>query len=295
MQARRNQNEAERKILDDTFQVKAFNNWIKSVLISEYTSLMCGVLEHKLDLRKGNNEKLLHVLDIGCGRGQDIKKWQLARVKYMVATDFSEECLKVYEERWSHNQPFKLYTTAADFTKFDLYKKIEHSYYDIVSAQFCLHYMFKSKESVENGLTSILSNLLIGGYFMATIPDSYTILKKIKERGNQLADGSRVYNNKYFSIKIDKTHFPDPFGNEYGFYFQNAVGSKSEETGEIKYTYEYLISLDHLDEMMKRQGMEEVDSDNFLEFYKKYRNKDKYKSLFSKMGLNFGTGQFIEK
>ena len=131
----------------------------------------------------------------------------------MLATDFSEECLRVYEERWSHHQPFRLYTAAADFTKFELYKKVEHSYYDIVSAQFCLHYMFKTKENVETGLTSILSNLLIDGYFIATIPDSYTILKKIKERGNQLPDGSREYHNKYFSIKINKTHFPEPFGN----------------------------------------------------------------------------------
>jgi ubiquinone/menaquinone biosynthesis C-methylase UbiE len=29
------------------------------------------------------------VLDIGCGRGQDILKWKEAKVKYMVACDFS--------------------------------------------------------------------------------------------------------------------------------------------------------------------------------------------------------------
>jgi len=43
---------------------------------------------------------------------------------------------------------------------------------------------------------------LIGGVFIATIPDSYTILKKIKEKGVKQSDGSHVYGNKYFSIKF---------------------------------------------------------------------------------------------
>jgi hypothetical protein len=37
---------------------------------------------------------------------------------------------------------------------------------------------------------------------MATIPDSYTILKKINEKGQVQADGSKVYGNKYFSIRF---------------------------------------------------------------------------------------------
>ena len=78
----------------------AFNNWIKAVLIQTQTKKMCNKIERQLDLHRGTNSKLLHVLDIGCGRGQDISKWRLARVRYMVAVDFSEECVKKYEERW---------------------------------------------------------------------------------------------------------------------------------------------------------------------------------------------------
>jgi len=39
--------------------------------------------------------------------------------------------------------------------------------------------MFKTEEGLRNGLNSIFSNLLIGGVFIATIPDGYTILKKV--------------------------------------------------------------------------------------------------------------------
>lgn len=49
----------------------------------------------------------------------------------------------------------------------------------MVSAQFCFHYMFGSEKGLKAGLSSILSNLLVGGVFMATIPDSYVIVKKV--------------------------------------------------------------------------------------------------------------------
>lgn len=61
---------------------------------------MCSKIEQKLDLKKGGDRNILHVLDVGCGRGQDILKWKLARVQYMVAIDFSEECVKTYEDKW---------------------------------------------------------------------------------------------------------------------------------------------------------------------------------------------------
>lgn len=182
---------------------------------------MCRLIEKELDLKSSTDTKLLHVLDIGCGRGQDIPKWRFARVQYMVAVDFSDECVKSYEERWRGcREPYQLYTLVQDFTSRNLYYEIEHSLYDIVSAQLCFHYMFGTEEGLRQGLASILSNLLIDGVFIATIPDSYTIIKKIEEKGVLQADGSKVYGNKYFSIKFDKTNFSSPYGNVYGFYLE---------------------------------------------------------------------------
>lgn len=171
----------------------------------------------------------------------------------MVASDFSEECVRVYEERWRQKEPYQLHTVVADFTTTKMYNQIEHSFYDIVSAQFCFHYMFKSEKNIVEGLHSILSNLLIGGVFIATIPDSYSILRKIKEKGKKEGD-STVYGNKYFSMKFTTTHFTEPFGNQYGFYLEDAVGSKDED-GNIQYTNEWLISLDHLEKLLQVQGV----------------------------------------
>lgn len=137
----------------------------------------------------------------------------------MMATDFSSECIKEYEKRWNElNQPYRLYAAVEDFTKQDLYFKVDHSYYDMVSAQFCFHYMFGTEKGLKTGLNSIFSNLLIDGVFIATIPDSYTILKKVHEKGIKQKDGSTVYGNRYFSIRFKNTKFTKPFGNIYEFY-----------------------------------------------------------------------------
>ncbi len=113
-----------------------------------------------------------------------------------------------------------------DFTKFQLYNKIQHAYFDIVTAQLCFHYMFKTKQGLQYGLASILSNLLVGGVFIATIPDAYTILRKINEKGKKI-DGYTYYGNKYFSLKFQKTAFSDIQNNEYGFYQKDSVGDKN--------------------------------------------------------------------
>lgn len=79
-------------------------------MIQTQSKSICKQLERILDLRSSNNP-LLHVLDIGCGRGQDISKWRLARIAYMVANDFSSDCVKTYEERWrAAHHPYRLLT-----------------------------------------------------------------------------------------------------------------------------------------------------------------------------------------
>ena len=86
--------------------------------------------------------------------------------------------------------------------------------------------MFGSEKGLKAGLSSILSNLLVGGIFMVTIPDSYVIVKKMNEQGVDQADGSRVIGNKYFSIRFEQTSFSQPYNNKYGFYLEESVGSK---------------------------------------------------------------------
>lgn len=52
-----------------TSDLRKFNNWIKSVLISTYTQKTQSFLNDKKCLGK------LSILEIGCGKGGDLPKW----------------------------------------------------------------------------------------------------------------------------------------------------------------------------------------------------------------------------
>lgn len=193
----------EQKRAHPTFKLRGFNNWIKAVLIQKESKKLCESLKAD-SLSKEAKKSLLNVLDIACGRGQDILKWKEASVANMVANDFSQSCVKAYEERWRQaNKPYSLLTINQDFTSLDLYDKVKHLFYHIVSAQFCFHYMFSSQKALNNGLYSILTNLHVGGIFMATIPDKDVIWKKVNQEGKVQLDGSKIFGNKYYSIKFE--------------------------------------------------------------------------------------------
>lgn len=66
-----------------------------------------------------------------------------------------------------------------------LYPLIAHSYYDIISAQLSLHYMFDSEATVRSMLGNALENLLDGGYMLLTIPDSCSIVRKMRAHGKK--------------------------------------------------------------------------------------------------------------
>lgn len=52
-----------------TSDLRKFNNWIKSVLISTYTQKIQSLLNEKNCVGK------LSILEIGCGKGGDLPKW----------------------------------------------------------------------------------------------------------------------------------------------------------------------------------------------------------------------------
>jgi hypothetical protein len=58
----------------------------------------------------------------------------------------------------------------------------ENIYFDFVSSQFVIHYMFTSKESVANLLQNLSEKLLEGGFLLLTIPDIYVIIKSLRNK-----------------------------------------------------------------------------------------------------------------
>lgn len=67
--------------------LKNFNNWVKSVLIARYAHP--ALHGDDSSEKKGKDGKFQfsgggRVLDLGCGKGGDLNKWQKARVREYV-------------------------------------------------------------------------------------------------------------------------------------------------------------------------------------------------------------------
>lgn len=65
--------------------LRSFNNWVKSSTIQKFIG----------------NERYLKVLDIGCGKGGDLQKWQSSRkVELYVGADPADVSIKQAKERY---------------------------------------------------------------------------------------------------------------------------------------------------------------------------------------------------
>lgn len=79
------------------FYLRNFNNWVKSVLINEYIKL----------LNPNDREaRPLKILDLGCGRGGDMRKWIKARnVAWVTFADLAEKSLEECKSRYYEARP----------------------------------------------------------------------------------------------------------------------------------------------------------------------------------------------
>jgi mRNA (guanine-N7-)-methyltransferase len=134
--------------------------------------------EHEIGERRLRNGKLyrdigqegegLRVLEIGCGKGGDLHKWQKARQKVdvFVGLDPVGVLIQQARERWARYQEAAKHGEGlfqADFyTQYCFGESIESvpmvqevgfdrekgGGFDVVSMMFCMHYAFEKEENV---------------------------------------------------------------------------------------------------------------------------------------------------
>ena len=82
--------------------------------------------------------------------------------------------------------------------------------FDIVSAQFNIHYMFENESKLNAFFQNVTDRLAPGGVFIATTIDSDRLVYKIRESGPKLS-----ISNKFFSVVFKQDSFPkkeNPYG-----------------------------------------------------------------------------------
>lgn len=246
------------------FYMRNFNNWVKSVLIQEYSD----------KLREKSYGNPLRVLDICCGKGGDLGKWQKTRVEHVVFADIAEvsvqQCRERYEDR--RKRCGRLFTAefiAADCTKETLRDKYRDPSikFDLVSCQFGLHYSFESISQAQRMLTNISECLRPGGYFFGTIPDANEIVARHRKSTNG-AFGNRIYNIKL--LFDPKNEGYALFGAKYDFNLEGVVNCP-----------EFLVNIDLLKKMALEFGLELVYKARFADFY--HEHYEKYKQLLHRI------------
>lgn len=170
--------------------LKNFNNWVKSVLIARYA--------HP-PLKAGCGK----VLDMGCGKGGDLNKWQKARVREYIGVgacqifftsklvltagkDIAALSIQQARGRWSTSHASSSF--RATFHALDCYRHPltdvippsalppEGKPFDVVSMQFCMHYAFESEEQARTMLSNVSRWLRRGATFIGTIPNDDLLL-----------------------------------------------------------------------------------------------------------------------
>ena len=201
--------------------LRSYNNWIKSTLIQkfspddEFFSQFDDTKDWAIDAVGPPPAKVrrLFVLDIGCGKGGDLAKWQQApqSVELYVGLDPAEISIRQARDRYNvmrngrgrGRQPLM----HAEFYPKDCFgewlgdvgivKQIGidpntgpggsmmssrwgGGGFDVVSCMFTIHYAFQSEEKVRQMLLNVAGSLKKGGRFIGVCPNSDVISAKVE-------------------------------------------------------------------------------------------------------------------
>ncbi|GAW17691.1 hypothetical protein ANO14919_071510 [Xylariales sp. No.14919] len=198
--------------------LRVFNNWVKSTLIQKFSpdeDHTPGAQQQGRDMAGAHGHELL-VLDIGCGKGGDLGKWQQApqRVQLYVGLDPADVSIDQAKDRYRSmgsqggrgggrggrggyrggRQQQHLFD-ARFFVKdcygeslgdVDIVRQVGfdsspmgRSGFDIVSMMFCMHYAFETEAKARMMLENVSSALKKGGRFIGCIPNSDVISDRV--------------------------------------------------------------------------------------------------------------------
>jgi mRNA (guanine-N7-)-methyltransferase len=190
--------------------LRSYNNWVKSTLIQRFSPEE-KVEEEELgwgeEAKVPEQQKPLLVLDIGCGKGGDLGKWQLAPqpVDLYVGLDPADTSIQQAQDRYNQMRRGRRPIFDARFVTKDCFgqwigevgivrevgidpnagtgtiSRFGGGGFDVVTMMFSMHYSFESEEKVKTMLRNVSGSLKKGGRFIGTVPNSDVLSDQVKE------------------------------------------------------------------------------------------------------------------
>jgi SAM-dependent methyltransferase len=293
--------------------MRNFHNWIKSIIIYTYCNQA---------YERGKKQV---VLDIGCGKGQDLMKFYYTMVALYVGLDIDAETLlsavdgtvSRYEQlkRTHPNFPKMNFIQADGSVLLDyesqlksfgsmtnLNKKLMQQYFsldankrtifDRINCQFAIHYFLANETMWSNFCTNLDMYMKQGGYFLFTCFDGREVHKLLQDNEKYTSYYTNKKGEKKILFEIVKKYDNEDIKNGIGLGvaidFHNALDFQ-----EGVYRTEYLIDIDFMrDELDKRCDLEIIETDLFSNQF--YIHSDFFKHIY-KYEENSKTREFFRK
>ncbi|KAK5946009.1 mRNA cap guanine-N7 methyltransferase [Knufia obscura] len=215
--------------------LRSFNNWVKSCIIQKFSPQEKHV-EQEEELGWGETAKEpeeikpLLVLDMGCGKGGDLGKWEKAPQAVGLYTGLDpadqsiEQARDRYRTMWRGRRPrfdarFAVkdcfgewigevpivQEVGIDPTPNTMNRWGKGGGFDIVTMMFSMHYSFESQAKVEMMLRNVSGALKKGGRFIGVCPNSDVLSDRVKSWFRENGD-------KYKAANGNSTPIPETNG-----------------------------------------------------------------------------------
>jgi ubiquinone/menaquinone biosynthesis C-methylase UbiE len=180
----------------------------------------------------------LSVLDLGCGRGGDLRKWASYRLRSFFGVDGGTTCVEEARARHAGLVSQGKSTVQATFHTADLTSEhlpTDSRVFDIVSSMFFLQFCFSTSKTASHILDEIARVLKDNGVLCCILPDGNRVTSLLRDRRSQIAFGH---------FKLHKCHptEEDPYGMAYNFSLTEAACT------------EYIVSPKLLQGMLEKRG-----------------------------------------
>ncbi|KAG5479014.1 hypothetical protein LSCM1_02856 [Leishmania martiniquensis] len=259
--------------------LRRFNNWVKSALLSTTAAAIRRALKPPAKL---------HALDLCCGRGGDLLKWQHIRPAFLFMTDASVECVAEAAARYSTSEGQSVKVTNGKQKGFPAFFAVHDAFdaasglredllkrgpFQLISCQFSMHYGCRSKEGMRYFVKAIADSLAPHGRFVGTTVSDKELLLRAKEHGAEF--GNDVYGVRFGAdafAQLQSANF-EPAKLSFGVPYVTKVERSVQDLTE------YVVPWGAFVELCGEHRLRLVLEDDFIHYYDHHKDTEHGKAM----------------